>query len=590
MTMLRGVPPEAIEGAGGGGFDPDAYLKKKAQRQPGFNPDAYLQTKLEQASARQPEVGADETFINRTASALPLGRTLVNAMSALALQSARSQGYGNSQVKLTDKAKREMDALGIPYEAESNALGDSMLDSYRQTRDRFDKRTAVGSLQNPKTALAGAGTGLALSLAAPLPKVTVGSGAAGRIASNALTGGAYGGVNALANGRADLTRGEVGKALSETVGAEGLQDVYRNAKDGRVGAALLDLLNSGVVGGTLSGGLLSGAGEVARASGLTAKVAEGLKRFSLDKGRKVLTNGADQLSTRQPVADDAVEEAIRSGAIKPFSTNEATLGRLEKLTEQAGDEYGRVLAELEARGVRGPDARKLADELLSEAARREANSGANKGLANMFADEAANAEALAAGGKTLGLRQAENVKRSLQREAKYGRYEETPANEVKRDLASTYRRANEEAIDAAARANPELAPVADRFVPVKQRLGRLLEAESAAERGAARGATRGASSDFGLKASAAAVAAGQPGLIPAAIASNVVKARLPSAMAAFGMRASDALRTPGAGGRAGQLAELLSNALGPSSSGGLTPQEKALLEAYAAQLQKEKQP
>lgn len=554
MSLLPGIPPEGSIPPSSGGFDPDAYLAKKQEA--AFDPNAYLEAKL----AEGPKVGAAETFGHRTVAALPLGTQIKNALGALWLQSAKMGGVGKPGVRLTSEAAAEAKARGMSEATESSIPG--LAEGYGQLRDTAAARDAAGARQNHNAALAGTGFGTALALLAPgLPKVSVGSGALGRVASSALTGGAYGTVNGAANSKGDLLKGEVGQVLSDAVGLDGLKRSYGAAKEGRPVAALLDLLGSGGIGGTIGGGVTGGLMEGARATGVPQAVAGWVKGAALDKGRKVLTNGADQLSTRNAVPDAAVEEAIRSGAIKPMGTNQGAADRLGKLTEQVGDEYGRVVSELEARGVSGPDAKALADQLVGKGAALERNT-MNDALPREYLDSAEKLIGKAGPNGKLGLTQGEDLKRSLQRMAKYGRVEETPLNEVRKDIASVVRQANENAISGAAKANPALEPLASQFEPVKRRLGNLLEAESAAQRGAARGAQRGAGSDFGIKASAAAVASGQPGLIPAAMASNFARARLPSTLASGGLTLADLLGgVPGRGGKEGQVAELLSNLL-----------------------------
>lgn len=564
--MLDGLTPE-VEGS----FDPKAYLAKKRAAQPDFDPKAYLASK---GAKSAPEVGPGETALNDMADTLPVGRELVNALSAVGMQHLKHvEGVGEPGARLTPQAKEEMRLRGIEVPEEKSAIP-GLVDSYRQARDTRDVRTAAGDAQNPPAAMLGKVGGLALSLAAPLPKVAVGQGAAGRVLSNALTGAAYGGVNGAANSKGDLLKGEVGQVASDALGAGGIQDAYSAAKDGHVGDALLKLLGSGALGGGAAGGALGLASEGLRKSGVTQMVADWIRGKAIDKGRKVLTNGADQLSSRQPISEAAVEEAIRSGAIKPFGTNQGAAERLDDLRKATGGQYAEIVKRLEAGGVEGPEARAIADQLLQKGAAREPLSGADKSIPNAYLAEAQNAEAVSMGKPKLGLSQSEAIKRDLAEKAHYGRVEETPLNRARKDMASVYRQATEDAIDAAvAKAQPgsEVSTLGSQFEPVKRRLGSIIEASDAANRGAARGAQRGAGSDFGIKASAAALAANQPMLIPAAMASKFTRARLPSTMASAGISLSDLLRLRDGGGTTGKMAELILNAMHQDEAPAVTP-------------------
>lgn len=177
----------------------------------------------------QEEVGAGETVVNTAVGWLPAGNRIVDAGSALALDASRAIGRAapglsramsslpvvgqfapaaDSDVRLTPQAKAEMERLGI---AEETPTSDpSLVDTYREVRDRRAQRTEAGAQQNPWAARFGNALGLGLSLAAPLPKV--GTGLKGAVA----TGAGYGALHGLTEGKADLTRGEVGQALVDT--------------------------------------------------------------------------------------------------------------------------------------------------------------------------------------------------------------------------------------------------------------------------------------------------------------------------------------------------------------------------------------
>jgi hypothetical protein len=536
-------------------FDPAAYLAEKraaAAAEPDFDPVAYLAEKRGAKAA--PNVGVAETLLNSTGKALPGGHVLSNALTALGL-SALGPKAG---ARLSPQAAAE---LNMPQEAAQPGY----LENYRAARDRLAERTEAGSQQNKWASGIGTTLGTALSLAAPLPKVTVGGGVTGRILSNALTAGSYGALNGVLNGRADLTKGEGGQALKDAVGVEGLQRAAEDWKAGNKGRAALDVMGAGGLGGAVTGGALGAGMEGIRA--VASPLAGALKSMAINQGRRVLTNGSGTLSSRMPVSPEAVEEAIRGGAIKPFGNTEGAAQRLGSLVEQVDEKRQGIISALEAKGVRGPDARKVADQLMATGAGMERQT-MNNALPQEYLSQAENLLGKAGQEGELGLTQAENLKRSLQKQARYGRPEDTEINNVRKEIASTMRQANEDAISQAAQASPkdaQLQQLAADFGPVKQQEGRLLEALAAAERGARAGANRG---HFGLKQTlhaGAAIASGHGALaVPAAAASHFLQNRAPSAVASYGLSLADALsRSPGQGGRTGQLAELLMGALGP---------------------------
>lgn len=312
------------------------------------------------------------------------------------------------------------------------------------------------------------------------------------------------------------------------------------------GRDVASALGSAALGGAAGYVLPKVGNQIARAfPGAMARLRQGLESSALDKARKVLTNGADQLSNRNPVADSAVREALDSGAIPIWGTTEGAFRRLEDLAEVRGQQYASIVERLERAGVPGPNARALADELLTRARSLDLTE-MNPAIPNEYRTvvgnildkaEIAEQRGLAPTGR-LGLTQAEDIKRSLQAMAKYGRREDTPLNEARKEIASIVRQANEDAVDAAgsrAAAESEVAQLAGDFVPVKQRLSRTLEARSAAERGAAKAAQRvgGASGVSLMDVANATQATGQQGLPAMALAgaSRIWRERGPSTLA-----------------------------------------------------------
>lgn len=152
-------------------------------------------------------------------------------------------------------------------------------------------------------------------------------------------------------------------------------------------------------------------------------------------------------------------------------------------------------------------------------------------------------DALSASPK-LGLQQAEGLKRSLQEQARSAYAQQKPG-EVGRaltDAASMLRQANEDAIEkqVAASGDPALQTVADGFVPVKQKLSRLIQAGDAASAAAQRAQRNHA---IGLKE--ASLAAGDPGkLLLAYLAKSRGTSTLASALHGTA-NAIDNPQTPG---------------------------------------------
>lgn len=314
--------------------------------------------------------------------------------------------------------------------------------------------------------------------------------------------------------------GGLGRSEAETAGGQ----AFDAALGGGLGAA-----------GNLAGRYVLGP----IASKVGPRLKKALESFAEDKARRVLLAGADALSTRAPTSTPAVREALES-AIVPFGTTQGTSERLSRKVVEQEKLYGALLDRLEALGVTGPRAQEVATELVKRGNARSAVE-MSEALPREFYKQAENitekvpASVRAKGGQELGLRQAEALKRSLQRMAKYGRFEETPLNEVRREIASVLREANEQAVEQAGRAAPrgsEVSLIADEFTPMKQRLGRLYEAEAAAERGAAHAARR-LGPQNPLPGAIAAAAAGAPGAdIALRMTRGVARNRLPSALAA----------------------------------------------------------
>lgn len=506
-----------------------------------------------QGGAEVPEVGPGETFLNRAVNALPLGRLVTDALGATVLQALRPR----PSAELTEEAKAELAATG---EASAEPESPGLVDTYRDVRDTRRVRTEAGSEQNPNAARAGTGAGLLLSVAAPLPKTSVGAarGANGalqlsraaRIGNAALTGGLYGGLSGATDGEADTTRGDVAGTL----------------RDASEGAAW---------GGLIGGGLAAAAEGVRPLAGA-------IKRFAVKQAKKTIQGGSDiAAATRKPLSDEAAQEALESGAIRPLSTTQATAERIEDLATERGAVYGRILDELETLGVQGPNAKTLADGIYQRYLEEYPNYVSSKTIPEIFKRVAKNVEDAALPGPrapaprtsakkaavtsepgsvsvegparpNLGLRQTERIKQDLQEVAKYERLNANPSNETYRELASTVRQANEDAIEAAAAAAPEgsrIRELGDAFKPAKAQLARTLEARHFARPGASKAEQR---SSVGLKDYLLGASTGNPfSAAGTALLSSVARNRLPSTLAYGAYGLSEGLRT---GGLAGDVA------------------------------------
>lgn len=451
------------------------------------------------------------------------------------------------------------DELGAAMQGGLAALtpGMSARETYRQARDENRIRSDAGTRQNPWASGGGTALGIGASLLFPYPVLRGPPGAIGRLATGALTGAGYGAAGAAGRSDADLTKGEFEKFGLDLAGNRQFDAAAQNARRGEYLKAALNVAGAGVPGGIASGLVASGAAEGLRTAGPS------IARYAIDQGRKVLTNGADSLSKRQPVRAEAVREAIESGAIRTGGTTEGAHATLESLAAQQGDKYAEIIEMLAAHGVEGPVARDLAYKIFARAAEREPNV-MNKAIPQTYLEAAGQIEGKAGSGGRLGLSQTEQLKQDLQKTAKYGRVEETPINEVNREVASIVREANEQAIEAAGRAAGEgskVGQLAADFVPTKQRMGRLIEARDAAERGTARALQRNGSDLPGVLELGAAMATNNPFMLALKPLSNILKRRGPSTLASGGLRLSNALRDGVAAPNAAKYAEQFAGSL-----------------------------
>jgi len=306
-------------------------------------------------------------------------------------------------------------------------------------------------------------------------------------------------------------------------------------KLGDPGASASDVAASAAGGGAVGGGIYKGLPLVADLLGAAAqKVAPRLHQGALEWGRKALTGNAGAISVKKPLSEEAVQAAYDTGAIKPFGAIQGTAERLGVTREALGEEYAQIVAALEAKGVTGPNAILLAKKMVEEGKQVAAKSLGSPapGMFRSVAEElSGKVDPTPFAPKRLGLSQAEDMKRTLQQAARGEYVKEGPtslAGEAKKDLASMLRQAVEDSVaEQAGKAPVEAAA----FVPVKQRLGSIIEASTAADTAAARAARN---QKFGLGSKVLAggtLATGNvPGAAATLFAADAARTRGPSTM------------------------------------------------------------
>lgn len=574
------------------------YLRLKAKAAqgaktaPAYDPSKGLD--IPASAPRGPlSVGAGETFLNKTGEALPLGRQVSSSLGAMLL-SALQPHHG---VRLTPRAAAE---LGTAQEAPSPGLAEN----YRKIRDSIGERTEAGALQNPKAALAGTVLGTGLSLAAPLPKVSVGSGAAGRVLSNALTAGAYGAVNGAANSRGDLTKGEVGQVLKDAVGVEGLQRAAEDAKAGKYVRAALDVAGAGGLGGLVTGGVLGTAGELARKPLAAARegVGNAAQSFANRKALNALGAMKPQLNALgSEEAQKLGQYALEKGIVSPLASRATMADRVDALRKGAGSNVSGVLDEVDRLAL--PQER-LSSEVAARNVERLASETAQKpalrNIANKFRNEAENIRASAAGGEAPGgmsLRDfEETVARPYKQTTNWNADIALPKETLKqlpRALESEVERVAGQVAQRTGKGD-----LLSRYQGAKQDYGKLAELRDIAEEGLKRQASNHTFSlkDIMLAGPAMAGAASHGamgGLVGggASLIGSKLANRFGDQMSATTAAAlAKALSSPSQGAASGRTAELLANALGLNRSPVMAPQmalndkqkQEALAQALAA--------
>lgn len=279
---------------------------------------------------------------------------------------------------------------------------------------------------------------------------------------------------------------------------------------GLYGAGSTDAKDAAGVAGDVA---LSAAGGAAVGKALDAAspFAKWLYDKSIRFGRNAIAGVTNSLARRKPLPPEVVEQAFKVGAIRPGYNVENVANKLQDAADPLSQRYGEILADLEAKGVTGPNAQQMAAQLA-----KDAQQASNTTIIGTRADALQNtADALMSkptvnANRDLGLMQTELMKRELQSAAANDYVKEgskSLSGAARKEIAGRFRGAIEDAVASQASKAPDEAAA---FVPVKEELSRTLQALGAAREGAARYARR---TPFGLHEAigmASGIATGNP--------------------------------------------------------------------------------
>jgi len=368
-----------------------------------------------------------------------------------------------------------------------------------------------------------------------LPQKIAHYGAKALPAAGGVGGAILAGVPAIPTGPGALLTGAAGVGLGAMSG-RALQkavDQYLGYEQPDLKRDLIDVGETGLRDATYA----TGAGVATAGLAKVAPfVASALQGGALATGRRVLTNVSNSLSRAKPLSDEAVAAAFKRGAFRFGGTSAGATERLGAAREEVGQQYAKIVADLEKQGITGPDAARLAEQYAARA--QTMNAGTmNPAVPNIYESAAEQVAAKPTVGGRLGLSQTEDLKRSLQGMAKsaYKQMQPAEVGQAHEETASMMRQAMEDEI---ARQAPEAG---GQFVPVKQELAKLIEASNAAREGMARQSRRNFFSLPDLMAGGAEMAAANPLLAgPTALASHALRARGPSTAAVLLRGASSA--------------------------------------------------
>lgn len=333
---------------------------------------------------------------------------------------------------------------------------------YRQARDADRARVAEASQDHPWFTGGGELAGALLNPFASLGAAGKGASLAQKVAAGAKAGAGLGAVAGA------------GSSEASTV-PQLAMDTVTGAAAGGAGGAILPAVGAGI-------------------RNVASRLEQSLQNRAVESGRKALSGIGTPLAARKEIPEAVVNQALDTGAIRPFGTVTGTAERLATQADELGAQYGQILKELEAQGVTGPNAVILAKRIASEAAAADKVSLGSvrpKMLRDMAEELPTKVDPTPFASKRLGLMQAEEIKRGLQSEAKreYDKItrQMTTAGETKKDMASIMRQAIEDEVSSQAAKAPDAAA---QFMPVKSRLANTLSALRVAEEGSARAARR----------------------------------------------------------------------------------------------------
>lgn len=534
------VPADQAQAAPAGNFPPTLEATEEGARAEGdptrhkevpvYNPDTGEQTGTESVAMSPEEQAATEQLETREApgAAATFGNQWANTVS---LHGAPRLGALYQSVA----------TRGTP--GMSSDFRERYMEALRRNQEDLERGATEHSTANKFGIGAGILNQLALTRGGAAPD------SLGAALDTAVKGGIiYGGVGGLVSGK----------------GADTL-----NPKQ-----AALDTGTGMIAGGATAIPLAITGYGVSKVPEVARYIGGKLQDWGINAGRRFLQSGRGTMTAKVPLSDEAVSEAVNSGALKFGSGIERTYERLSDVAEERGQLYGQVVQKLKDVGFKGPEAEELAAKWRMEGAIAKANSSAESQVPRLYAKQAANistqtpagqqVQALSGSGQftpeqaraivarnpamtsddwRLGLTQAENIKRSLQQKGLYEKLLPTDAQGAKMDMASDMRQAVEDAIsEQAPNATPEMQRVAEAFVPVKRSLGPILEAQRAALEGKTRMANR---SGIGLRDTILAggeLAAGKPFKAMATLGvTKALRERGPSMAAVTGIKGGQAL-------------------------------------------------
>jgi len=414
------------------------------------------------AAQEAPQVGGGETLHNNWVNMLPAGGRLRDVLQALA---DRDIGV---RARLTPEARAELERLG-PIETPYLPAGPipptadepmSILDTYRLVRDERAARIAAGSEQNPIAARAGMAAGIATSIAAPLPAVSIGARAAAtganagrglsgaarlaalargpaasRLASASATGAAYGALEGATEGEADLTRGDVRGVLEDAVRGAGPGAMY------------------GAVGGVVAEGARQGI--------------PWLRRLAVRNTKEAIQGQSDiGAATRKPMRDESAAQMLDDNQLRAFDNVEDIHNRIVPQADKEGERLGEIISELEARGFKGADAQRVAQQLVREHNALVPNLSKDKSPAEIFLEEATNLKTVRKLGPDgqLGVRQTERIKEDLQSLGGFDRINPKSRQESYKKASRLIRLGNESSLlEQAVARDSKSREVAERF-------------------------------------------------------------------------------------------------------------------------------